>query len=310
MDGTCKLCGETKDLQHSHVLPAFVFRWQRESSGNGYIRSTHEPDRRVQDGLKFYWLCFDCEQRFSRWEREFASTLFHPYLTRSGERFAYGPWLLKFCASVSWRVLTYGFEQNVFSSWSAEEVARAKEAEKVWREFLLGKRDHPGEFRQHVLPLDTVASATGDIASNMNRYFMRAIHLDIVSGPSIAFTYSKLGRWAIFGSISEPSGAWAGAKVNANEGVIGPRAYTLPAPLGDYWNEKARKMSAALASVSDKQHQKIESAFRSNLDRFVDSDAFAAMKADVDLFGADAFSQRAKSPSQDERSAGAGKPDD
>jgi hypothetical protein len=33
------------------------------------------------------------------------------------------------------------------------------------------------------------------------------------------------------------------------------------AQLGDYWNEKARKMSAALALVSDKQRQKIESAF-------------------------------------------------
>jgi hypothetical protein len=290
--GACKLCGNLSELQLSHVLPAFVFRWQRESSGNGHIRSTHEPNRRVQDGLKFHWLCSDCEQRFSDWEREFASNLFHPYFTRSGERFAYGPWLLKFCASVSWRVLVYGLEKDGLSSWSEADRARATSAESFWREFLLGATQHPGGFRQHVLPLDMISSATGDLESNMNRYLTRAIHLDIVSGAGAAFTYAKLGRWAIFGSISEPKGAWAGTKVNANEGVIGPASYTVPAQLGDYWNEKARKMSAAIGSVSDKQQQKIASAFRSNLDRFVDSDAFAAMQADVAMFGNDAFQKR------------------
>lgn len=289
--GVCKLCGRDADLQLSHVLPAFVFRWQRESSGNGHIRSTAEPDRRVQDGLKFHWLCSECEQRLSGWERQFASNLFHPYLTRSGERFAYGPWMLKFCASISWRVLTYAFDKDSLGSWSVQDQARAKDAEKVWREFLLGARAHPGEFRQHVLPLDVMSSATGDLAPNMNRYLTRAIHLDIVSGSKIAFTYSKLGRWAIFGSILEPTGAWGGTKVNANEGVVGPTSYTVPVSLRDYWNEKARNVSAALASVSDKQRQKIETGFKNNLDRFVGSDAFAAMQADVDMFGDQAFTK-------------------
>lgn len=292
IEGVCKLCGEMKALQHSHVLPAFVFRWQRESSGNGYIRSSHEPNLRVQDGLKFYWLCFDCEQCFSKWEAEFASTLFHPYLAKSEQRFGYGPWLLKFCVSLSWRVLTYAFEKDGLASWSPQDVERAVKAELVWREYMLGARSHPGEFRQHVLPLDVMASATGELAPNMNRYLTRAIQLDIVSGAGAAFTYSKLGRWAVFGSISEPRGAWAGTKVNANEGVIGPSTYTVPAQLREYWNEKARKMSAALASVSDKQQRKIEAAFRSNLDRFVDSDAFDAMNADVSMFGDEAFTKR------------------
>jgi hypothetical protein len=67
MDGTCAFCGEHKSLKDSHVLPAFVYRWLRTRSGTGHIRNTENPNRRVQDGLKFPWLCGDCESQFNRY---------------------------------------------------------------------------------------------------------------------------------------------------------------------------------------------------------------------------------------------------
>jgi hypothetical protein len=44
-----------------------------------------------------------------------------------------------------------------------------------------------------------------------------------------------------------------------------------------------------LASVSPRQRQKIDAAFRANIDRLAESDAFVAMNADVEMFGDDAF---------------------
>src|SRR5271169_2274152 len=103
--GRCYLCQSDSDLQSSHILPAFVYRWLRESSGNSPIRATTAPNLRVQDGIKRYWLCAACEERFSRFETAFANNLFYPYLDASARPFQYSRWLLQFCTSVSWRVL-------------------------------------------------------------------------------------------------------------------------------------------------------------------------------------------------------------
>jgi hypothetical protein len=74
----CRLCGETKELQESHILPGFGYRWMKETSATGYLRFGPQPNRRVQDGVKVFLLCADCEQRFNLWETQFANRIFHP----------------------------------------------------------------------------------------------------------------------------------------------------------------------------------------------------------------------------------------
>lgn len=291
--GECKLCKQQAELQLSHILPAFAFKWQKASSGNGHLRSTQEPNARVQDGIKKYWLCTSCEQLFSKSEQAFATQLFHPYLEHSGQNFSYAPWLLHFCVSVSWRVLALSLEVGNLQNWSDEELNAAKGAEIVWREFLLGKRPHPGSFRQHLVPMDEMADAAGNFPPNINRYFLRAIAMDVCRAPGAVFTYGKLGRFMIFGAVMEKHPEnWIGTKVNANEGVVGPRSYNFPYWLHEYWNRQAQKVSGALESVSLRQQQKIEDAFRANIDRYSGCDAFVAMQADVSMFGDDAFTKK------------------
>src|SRR5260370_38660106 len=99
----CRLCGETKELQESHILPGLVYRWIKETSATGYLRFGQQPNLRVQDGLKLHLLCDDCEQRFNQWETQFANQIFHSMTQRKAGRASYGTWLLLFCASVSWR---------------------------------------------------------------------------------------------------------------------------------------------------------------------------------------------------------------
>jgi hypothetical protein len=290
--GTCILCEKECELQLSHVLPAFVFRWKRET-GIGHFRTTREPNLRVQDGVKEYWLCPSCEELFGRSEKRFADHIFYPYLAASGTTIRYSQWLLHFCTSVSWRVLRFFLSKGNFNDWEPESIARISEAEVVWREYLLGKRPHPGEFQQHLLPLDQISSSSTDLAPNINRYIMRAIHMDFCRGPKSIFTYSKLGRFIIFGFVHESNySKWKGTKVHATSGFIGPKEYILPRELLEYLNSKALQASQALGSVSDKQQTKIEESFRKNQDQYIGSDAFAAMQADVELFGSKTFSKR------------------
>jgi hypothetical protein len=86
----CRLCGATKALQESHILPGFVYRWMKETSATGYLRFGQQPNLRVQDGLKRHLLCRDCEQRFNRWETQFANQIFHPMTQGDTARVSYG----------------------------------------------------------------------------------------------------------------------------------------------------------------------------------------------------------------------------
>lgn len=298
MDERCRLCGEERPLLLSHILPAFVFKWQRESAGGSHLRSTAEPNLRVQDGIKMHWLCAECEERFSKDERAFATRIFYPVLADSSKRYPYGPWLLRFCASVSWRLLRLALEKNDFPGWDPADVEQCRRAELVWREFLLGKRPHPGDHRQHLLPLDIVESTNMDSAApNINRYLTRMIQMDLCRGQHSIFTFAKLGRFAIFGFVRpDAKQRWKGANVASNEGWVGPRDYELPSALWEFMNEKARAAKAAMAGVTEKQQAKIEESFAKNIDDYAGSDAFRAMQADVEMFGSDAFAEAQQEP--------------
>lgn len=291
-NGICRLCGENAALQLSHVLPAFAFKWLRETSGTGHIRSSQEVNQRVQDGMKFYWMCAGCEGILSRSETAFATKVFHPYSSGKATRFNYGPWLMHFCVSVSWRLLRFYREETPMPQFPAELLSAMDRAEATWKEVLLGKRPHPGEFEQHLIPFDEVASATHELPSNFNRYVMRAIDADLTRGGSTNVVYGKMGRFLVLGfyKVDHPR-QWKGTKVHANQGVLEPRKYVLPKQFGEFLNHKANRASTAFAGMSDRQQSKVQQAFHANIDRFADSDAFKAMDNDVCMFGGAAFKE-------------------
>lgn len=291
--GTCRLCEKQSDLQLSHILPSFAFRWLRESGGGSALRNTREPNQRTQDGDKVPLLCRDCEEMISRHERAFANKIFHPYLAKPGLRYPYGPWMLRFCVSISWRVLHLCMDRSVTADWEPRTLASAKEAEKTWKEYLTGIRSHPGKFRQFVYPMDILTSTPGQLPPNFNRYIARSIDSDFCQSPSFTFVYSKLGRFIILGFITEPLAAqWVGGKVNANEGAIEPKNYFLPSSFLKYLISRAKAADDALSSVTDRQYQKIQDSLLVNAEKFRNSDSFTAMEADIRLFGDAAFTIR------------------
>lgn len=106
-DGICQLCKQPKELLESHIVPRFIYRHFKETSATGYLRHNECINRRVQDGAKRRLLCAECEGNFNEWETIVANKLYYPLAKGNLISSRYGPWLLKFAVSVSWRVLLW-----------------------------------------------------------------------------------------------------------------------------------------------------------------------------------------------------------
>ena len=294
-EGACAFCGMISPLRDSHVLPAFVYRWLRDRSGTGHIRHTDAPNRRVQDGLKLKWLCDICENKFSRYETAFANTIFYPLL-KGADRVAYNDLFLKFCVSVSWRVLKYAYGRNQSKAYTLEQTRLAAEAEECWRLFLNGSVKHPGAFEQHFLLFDVIESTNiTDLPPNFNRFMTGAVTLDIVGSDKSLLTFAKLGRFIIFGIIQKGPNKWDGTKVHVKHGTIKPETFTVPARLLDLFYEKAAHAGAAMATISDAQSTKIDDHVMRNIEKFRASEQFKAIVADARMFGEDAVIRKKRS---------------
>lgn len=296
-EGRCRLCDAETSLQLSHILPAFLYRWVRESSGGSHLRRGAEPNMRVQDGLKRHWLCISCEGLLSRSETSFAEKLFYPFITRrESSQFLYSEWLLHFCVSVSWRVLLFHKDETSLKNYEPDAIALINKAEATWKAFLLGQRPHPGPFQQHLIPFDAieeVSSGISNLAPNINRYLMRTIDMDLCRGGSTIFVYSKLGRFVILGFIREdhPSD-WKGTKVRARNGRIEPQQYGISKQFFEYLNRKAHLVAELQSGISPRQAAKIDQTLRANIDSYIGSDEFVAMENDIRMFGDAAFTRK------------------
>jgi hypothetical protein len=148
--------------------------------------------------------------------------------------------------------------------------------------------------------LDTVESfGGGRMPANINRYLLRAVDLDIAAGQSGTFVYCKFAKFILVGFIemSYPK-QWIGTKIHVREGHVGRGNFTLPKSFGDFIFGKSTRYAELNESISEKQQEKFATTMRGDLVRTAESGSFAALDADVRLFG-----QRAlrKSSSEDER---------
>ncbi|MDN8660426.1 hypothetical protein Q0N58_14845, partial [Staphylococcus aureus] len=66
-------------------------------------------------------------------------------------RVDYDDWLIRFCTSISWRILRHGMDQQHLDHLSETQRAASREAEVTWRRFLLGELPHPGRFEQNLV---------------------------------------------------------------------------------------------------------------------------------------------------------------
>ncbi len=289
MDGECRLCHKCADLQMSHIVPAFVWRWLKDSSGNGHLRFGHQPNLRSQDGFKDYWLCQSCESRFSAWEADFANTIFYPAVENGIKQIPYSDWLLKFSTSLTWRVLSYIKHTAGLENYTPEMRARADNALNRWASFLLGNAPHPGEFEQHMFLVDRIVRHEGgELPTNINRYLLRSVDIDVVSSKAEAFVYVKLPHMVLTGFIHFlPRRKWLGTKIHVKRGTVGREQPEIPGEVGRFIEEKARRMQSIQSTISEKQKEKIDRAARKDFLRPDKSRSLEALEADFRLFGLD-----------------------
>lgn len=291
MNGQCGLCGLEKELQESHVIPSFVFKWLKTSSVTGYFRHGETINRRVQDGTKIYFLCKDCEQLFGGWENIFAKEVFMP-LHQNKPIKQYGAWLLKFSTSVSWRVLTF-FKNHLDLNHFPDNLLKSVDTVlKIWSEFLLDKRPHPEACEQHLLPFRDFIGEHNDpkMPGNFHRYISRSVDIDAACSKTEAFVYAKMCRILLIGFIKmDHRERWRDTKVHVNHGILEKRHYKVPATVSHFMYYKARRLQEVQKKISDRQWKRIGKDYEKNSDNFQDSEMFKAITQNSILFGDAAF---------------------
>jgi hypothetical protein len=291
VSGQCRLCKRETELKESHIIPSFVYRWLKDSSVTGHFRFGETVNKRVQDGTKTYLLCGSCETLFGVWENYFAREIFLP-LHEDKTMKAYGPWLLKFSVSISWRVLTYFKECLDLNHFPQNLLGCVADALDVWQEFLLDKRPNPGKYEQHILPFRGFLADRSDpeLPSNFNRYVSRSVDIDAACSKTQAYVYAKMCRILLIGFIEiEHRERWRDTKIHVNHGTLEKQHYQIPIDIRNFMYYKARRAQRVSRTMSSKQWDKVGEDYRRNMDRFSHSEMFNAINQDFVLFGDDAF---------------------
>ncbi|GLX90628.1 hypothetical protein Pfra02_31960 [Pseudomonas fragi] len=289
--GICRLCKKNSDLKLSHFIPKFVGKWVKDTSATGYIRLNQSINKRAQDIIKEYWLCECCEQLFSSWEREFANRIFYPFMDEGKSEARYGAWLPKFCASISWRTLTYVRSEN---SSRSEEVTRALDtAERALASYLLGESNTLGEYEQHLFPLEGMTdTSVAGLPSNLNRYFLRTMQMDLLESDSSSIIYTKMPGFMLMGLAGHrEANRMRSSRVAMGGGKISPRTYHWPTGFAEYMFDNVRSIEATYLSMNQTQKDKITKAVLDNPERFKASQTFKAFQHDLAMFGKSAFSK-------------------
>ena len=186
----------------SHIVSAFVYRWFKRTMvvPNRPMVSvdaiTREYDDRVQDGLKTYFLCSECEQDLSVDEREFNERLFAPYHAGKIQSVAYDRWLARFAVANTWRVLQFHLQGPV-DGWPPMLHQRALRAAEHWRRFLRREVRGLTAFPVHMIAL------SDDFSPDLytNKILEATVAVDSKWGDE--FLYVKMGGLLIVGVIHD-----------------------------------------------------------------------------------------------------------
>jgi hypothetical protein len=175
VEGPYHLCGRFGPLRYSHIIPDWAYRDEIRGNGGQFVDLQELRPR--GEAFTKPLLGEECEEMFSRWESQAKQAG-----KRSKPGSNYGPWLLKFATSISWRVLKYyqmqpEEELSEFTRWILQQPF-VPGALACWKEFLLHDRQNGlwPLHRQHLFPVAadyTIRRALGfNIGSDGERIFV------------------------------------------------------------------------------------------------------------------------------------------
>jgi hypothetical protein len=263
-------------------VPSFFGAYLKETSATGYLRGAETPDLRVQDLVKHELLCDSCEGRFAVWEKAYKENAFQSVQDDGFTQLEYGPWLLPFLVSLSWRVLV--IEKDGLVVDHPQFSAIVKRTLENWRLFLLGDRRQPGS-EHHLFIFAGVPETMGAGWHEKSlHYILRVVDATTGVGGRTLFVYTKAIRSLVFSPIRpvSPSG-WVNTRVHAGHGrLISPQKIAM-AGFGDFLNSRIE--DAFRQPISEKQMGKIGEAMIGNPERALASESHKVHQASKQLLG-------------------------
>lgn len=290
MLGKCRLCGEVRELQNSHVIPAFAVRWIKETSATPYLRSAESPNLRKQDIGTTQLLCRDCEGRFSYYEDLFARNIFTPYVCEELDEkgcgrgrikgLDYADWLLKFAISLQWRVLVTRPEK-------IGEEAELTCIESIWRQYLLEKRGDTGVYENHIIFLSSLGGATIPaglkLGRRVNMYLLHSVDGTVVSSDNNRYLgiYSKIGPVAFYTAIRPHAVKGNGDSRIHMRGTV----KTAPILRNGWLNQFIfiTRPNEGYGEISEKQQVKLDNEISKNPERVLQSMSPHLKRVDYEL---------------------------
>lgn len=193
--GTCQLCKKETVLELSHLIPKFIFRWIKET-GTGYMRTSDNFNKRIQDGFKEYFLCANCEDLFSSDENYFAKNIFLPVVKADIKVLEYDHRFYRCVVSIFWRVLKHKIlaeeEDQIFYP-----VLCA--LEEKWRLGLLNPEWKPQDNRLHLLSgvdvVEVIEDDPVEVPELMIQYMGRMVDAGIADSDTKCMLFLKMPRF-------------------------------------------------------------------------------------------------------------------
>ncbi len=281
----CPLCRDSADLCESHIIPHHVCDWLKRTSSTGFLRPLGAINRRVQDGFTQKMLCRECEERFSKWEKQFAESVFVPIHDTNALTVSYEAWMAKFSVSIVWRVLMLSRKFGI-ANYSTHHLSMVDSTLNAWREYLMDDSVIPKFPNIRMLILDSIIQTSNPgMPEDLNRYFMRAVEIDVCKSPTCIFVYAKVCRLTFIGFVNMPdTHRCLGSPIRFDNGQLDRRLKQgVTEDVLDYIMERIRHMSEIESHLSSKQKQSIIDTIDSDPQRYLRSDTHDALVKDIAL---------------------------
>lgn len=247
----CKLCEQKKALRESHIIPKFVFRWLKQTGGK-YIRKADNVNKRVEDGVKDYLLCDDCEELFSKLENKFAREIFYPYSNKNIDSFNYDQDLLKFSISVLYRILL--INHNDKQSFDNIHFNALIKAENEWRNFLYSNQKLESFKNIHIYFASAEKIKNVLPTERFLNFYLRGIDGTIVSNIESCIVYVKMARIILIGEIEGfDNSEMKNTLINMDAGEILAKETKMNPLFNEFFIDRVRQINGFFDKVSDQQ---------------------------------------------------------
>jgi len=227
-------------------MPNFLFKRLRGTQGHFHAASV--PKKLLQAGPTASMLCFDCEQKFSKWEG-LAKLCFYPDERQAKLPIKYATWLQLFATSISWRALTYlkystrnpyvtlaEPAKRLLPSLSEEHHQAAEQVRNEWSAALFAERAPTAQTDQHLLFLS---------GKNFPGEHHGIVGFTVCETDSLTCVFSQLGPICVVATLRDiKPQLWKNTRIHSLGGKFHVTPQWLPAEfrtwLESYFAEAAR----------------------------------------------------------------------